>query len=294
MPPATLTRQLLLASAIVITLLLAFGVAIVALTWDTSSFSLTTAGSLGDSFGIVNSLFSGLAFAGVIVTILLQRQELTESREIFRIQRFEGSFYRLLELYRKNLEDIRIVDAENATTHHGIDALSVLGKRLNATMQQYIPLLDIEEGRVLHETQLFIDVQKILVRQARYLGTLRSLLELVERDLPSDEERSPYRDILASQITSIEARYLFYCCLVGGRDDALRTLIHRAGLLDARVSNANLGSAQRALYERVHGIALQHQPTRLVMPYDKAEFYRQRKSARRAQKAAGAARPETE
>ena len=33
-------------------------------------------GTLGDMFGAVNSLFSGLAFAGLIYTILLQKNEL--------------------------------------------------------------------------------------------------------------------------------------------------------------------------------------------------------------------------
>lgn len=41
-------------------------------------------GQFGDLFGAVNALFSGLAFAGVIVTILLQREEL-------RLQRLELS-----------------------------------------------------------------------------------------------------------------------------------------------------------------------------------------------------------
>jgi len=37
-------------------------------------------GAFGDSFGFVNSLFSGLAFAGVIYAILLQREELKLQR----------------------------------------------------------------------------------------------------------------------------------------------------------------------------------------------------------------------
>ncbi|MDR6554663.1 hypothetical protein [Paenibacillus qinlingensis] len=38
-------------------------------------------GTFGDMFGAVNSLFSGLAFAGIIYTIYLQRKELTLQRE---------------------------------------------------------------------------------------------------------------------------------------------------------------------------------------------------------------------
>ena len=38
-------------------------------------------GAVGDTFGTINSLFSGLAFAGIIYTILLQRKELALQRQ---------------------------------------------------------------------------------------------------------------------------------------------------------------------------------------------------------------------
>lgn len=38
-------------------------------------------GQFGDMFGSINALFSGLAFAGIIYTILLQRKELALQRE---------------------------------------------------------------------------------------------------------------------------------------------------------------------------------------------------------------------
>ena len=52
---------------------------------------MTGRGTFGDMFGVVNSLFAGLAFAGIIYTIFLQKEEL-------RLQRKE------LELTRKELE----------------------------------------------------------------------------------------------------------------------------------------------------------------------------------------------
>ncbi len=51
-------------------------------------------GEFGDTFGALNALFAGLAFAGVIYAILLQQREL-------KLQREE------LELQRKELEDTR-------------------------------------------------------------------------------------------------------------------------------------------------------------------------------------------
>jgi ABC-type molybdate transport system permease subunit len=46
-------------------------------------------GQFGDLFGSVNALFSGLAFAGLIYAILLQRQELTLQRAELKLQREE-------------------------------------------------------------------------------------------------------------------------------------------------------------------------------------------------------------
>lgn len=49
----------------------------------------TDRGTFGDMFGGVNSLFSGLAFAGLIYAILLQRQELSLQREELSLTRNE-------------------------------------------------------------------------------------------------------------------------------------------------------------------------------------------------------------
>src|SRR5688572_20161963 len=54
-------------------------------------------GQFGDMFGAVNALFSGLAFAGIILTILLQREELKAQREELILSRKE------LELTRGEL-----------------------------------------------------------------------------------------------------------------------------------------------------------------------------------------------
>lgn len=46
-------------------------------------------GQFGDMFGIVNTLFSGFAFAGVIYAILLQRDDLALQREELKLTRQE-------------------------------------------------------------------------------------------------------------------------------------------------------------------------------------------------------------
>lgn len=290
----TLKQSALYIIAGVIATIVAYGTLILYLTWPISEFSIAKSGTFGDSFGVVTSLFSGLAFAGIILTILLQRQELTESREIFRLQRFEGSFYRILELYRKNLEEISITDTPSGTTLHAIDALNFVCKRLNETMQKYASFLENEDRRVIYEAQLFIEVQKLIRRQARYLGTLQSLLELIERDLAIENDREPYWNIVANQLTSHEAKYLFYCCLVADKDDPLLGLMHRSGMIGTRLKNINISRTHKTLYERVHGIAIARPSTRLVMPHTPEEIKRVKRLARKKKTATVRATSSTE
>lgn len=61
-------------------------------------------GQFGDKFGFINALFSGLALAAVAYSIWLQRkelslqrQELSDTREVFQKQAFENTFYNLIK-----------------------------------------------------------------------------------------------------------------------------------------------------------------------------------------------------
>lgn len=75
----------------------------------------------GDSFGAVNALIS--AFAGMIVTFVLQRYELGMQRqeleaqrefstqnETLRLQRFENTFFNMMELQQSIVNDLYAKD----------------------------------------------------------------------------------------------------------------------------------------------------------------------------------------
>ncbi len=55
----------------------------------TTSDTWVVSGQFGDMFGAFTALVSGLAFAGIIIAILLQRQDLELQREELRLQRQE-------------------------------------------------------------------------------------------------------------------------------------------------------------------------------------------------------------
>jgi hypothetical protein len=57
--------------------------------WLFEEIKLEDLAQKGDSFGAINALFSGLAFAGLIYTMIMQRQELEMQRKELAAQRKE-------------------------------------------------------------------------------------------------------------------------------------------------------------------------------------------------------------
>ncbi len=77
--------------------------------------SLENLGIFGDSFNVLTSLFTGLAFAGVIISVILQTQELKEARDEFRGQKealenqeFDNKFFQMLNLLNNIKEGFSI------------------------------------------------------------------------------------------------------------------------------------------------------------------------------------------
>ena len=90
-------------------------------------------GLFGDMFGVGNAIFSALAFAGLIITILLQRQELKLQRQELKLTRSEvkgqkeqlesqadtlkkqtlgNTFFELLRFHQEILQALRIGNTE--------------------------------------------------------------------------------------------------------------------------------------------------------------------------------------
>lgn len=80
-------------------------------------------GQFGDKFGAANALFSGLAFAGIIITLLLQRRDLSETRSAMGSERFDNTFFQLLNLH------IEITMRLTAKGRQGIEAFEAFAER---------------------------------------------------------------------------------------------------------------------------------------------------------------------
>jgi len=66
------------------------------------------AGTFGDQFGAINALFSGLALAGVIYTLIQQQKEMQAQRREFMTTRAMNSLYKQVEIINNAIDNIRM------------------------------------------------------------------------------------------------------------------------------------------------------------------------------------------
>lgn len=106
-------RLWLIISALIVVLLVAYPFVMQGLfpnDWATS-------GQFGDTFGFINALFTGLAFSGVIITILMQRYQLEdqiksikESKLEDKKERFENSLFLLINLHLDIIDKLELLN----------------------------------------------------------------------------------------------------------------------------------------------------------------------------------------
>ena len=98
-------------------------------------------GTYGDMFGMASALFSGLAFAGILITILMQRKEL-------QLQRLD------LELTREELK-------KSAEAQENISKLNSLSAELsaNSILMEHYPILKKNGTITYNEDKVYNDLK---------------------------------------------------------------------------------------------------------------------------------------
>lgn len=185
----------------------------------------TDAGQRGDTFGILNSLFAALAFAGLVYTILLQQKELKETRQEFieqnktlRFQRFESTFFNLLA-GRNNLITefvVNMKDKEEPVSYKGRQILL----HFNSKLRNLIKLFDFSQTDKI-DNDTIKQMQGLFSRASLgysnfielYVANLRAILNYIDQSQlfeDSYSEKEFYFSIVRSQMTFEERTFLFY------------------------------------------------------------------------------------
>lgn len=237
-------------------------------------------GQFGDSFGAINSLFSGLALAGIIYTIYLQkkelslqRKELSDTREEFKIQnktlslqRFENTFFHLLELHHQivNAIDIDIYKnkpisalslksierkekiEKDKVTLKGRDVFKYSYEQVNYQIKKnekefdkvymdYWPIVQTDFGHYFRNLYRIIKlVNEYEFHSHAELDCIENPLKREDRlkyFLPNFKTRYKYTSIVRAQLSDFELLWLFYNGLSDNGREMFKPLIEEYSLL---------------------------------------------------------------
>lgn len=226
----------------------------------------TERGTFGDMFGAVNALFSGLAFAGLIVTLLyqkeelkLQREELRETRnelnaqklefqeqnKTMKRQRFENTFFNMLSLQQEiiaNLSyeyyaspNIRPLNIPEEIFYKGAPKGQLHGRETFEGIYKHA-IIEYNGARhadgiikiLKHNGYIAYPVISVTTRFDHYFRHLYHIYKFVDTsDLIEDSERYDYACIIRSQLSDYELVMMFYNCLTANGRDKFKPLIEK-------------------------------------------------------------------
>ncbi|WP_431510203.1 putative phage abortive infection protein [Variovorax sp. DAIF25] len=202
-------------------------------------------GSFGDMFGAVNALFSGFAFAGLILAIrlqseelALQRRELADTRtvlqdqqkqmqaqaETLELQQFEATFFQLLRAHGDIVNAIDIVNMKSQHVTRGRDCIKTFYERLEGSIYGSVrrDLL----GRARSGYGAFY--QEHEHELGHYFRHLYHIIKFV--DLSNVAEKRRYTSFVRAQISSFECLMLFYNCLSEQGEENFKPLAEKYAL----------------------------------------------------------------
>ena len=183
-------------------------------------------GTFGDSFGVLNTLFSGLAFAGIIVSIKMQNDEMREQRKELQKQKKAAQLYHrermfllLMDEFKKSREhrfsiaDVRMVVREclndvTALNARSADAGAALVREVEgvlAGVHAETPLLQVFGRRVFRHERCEV-----------FIKTFRQAAESARKIDPAN--KTEYYDIVCNSMSDAEEALLFMCAVA--RDGA--------------------------------------------------------------------------
>lgn len=198
-------------------------------------------GAFGDTFGALNALFSGMAFAGIIISIILQSKELRETREELKGQKiqlerqaFESTFFQMLRLHNE------IVSAMRYKTH--INGPSAGGEYSGRVCLEYMKkdldhfLVERKIGETAHSRRLahlerssVEDRYTTFYNQRAYLQLghyFRNLYQIVKYVHNTDRiDRKFYTNIIRAQLSNDDLYLLFFNALSSLGRDKFKPLI---------------------------------------------------------------------
>jgi hypothetical protein len=235
----------ILAACVIVIVVLAYAGFVLYVSWPISFGNIDKAGVFGDSFGLLTSLFSGLAFAGIIFTVFLQSKELKLQRDELRLtrqefekqnttlkkQNFESTFFQMVRLHHEIVGSIKLVSIHNQP--EGRDCFQAFYHELH---DHHRKLQSTPKGAQKESKDELIEAAFDLL-WGKYQGILghyfRNLYTLFKFVKASDvEDRRLYSNIVRAQLSDYELIILFYNCLSKFGKEKFKPMAEEFALFD--------------------------------------------------------------
>jgi Putative phage abortive infection protein len=208
---------------------------------DGKNLNLAAYGSYSDAFGALNTLFAGLAFAGIVVSIFLQSKELRETRQELKGQRlqiqrqvFENTFFQVLRVLSQLISTAyyKTQTFPKPTEHEGRECINYL----RTALKSYY-LDDVKKGSTAIERYERFHKEMGHKVFGHYFRTLYSAVKYVHDSEFLDEEKGcPKRDfymaIIRAQLSSDELFLFFFNCLSEPGVKKFKPLIEEYGFFE--------------------------------------------------------------
>ncbi|MGN2430293.1 putative phage abortive infection protein [Pseudomonas syringae] len=172
-------------------------------------------GTFGDAFGVINALFSALAFTGVMLTLYFQRLDIKDSRAETLRQQVESQFYSMLTLQQQVITgfDLHSVRLKGPVTYEGRDCF----RRWQMKMRGHYQAL----GGSDDATDVVSDMKLLNSAYARvlsdhlgdlglYFRSLYAVFRFLENSNHSDKKSLGL--VVRSLLSDYELVFLFYNC----------------------------------------------------------------------------------
>lgn len=204
-------------------------------------------GEFGDMFGVVNALFSGFAFLGVIIAILLQKKELTLQREeleqtrgelagqreqlslqsaTLRKQAFDNTFFQMLNLHHSIVDGIDAQIRNGKETGRDVFKTYYKGMDRHYETTELAKIVDTDERWDAAYERLYGYIQNDV---GHYFRNLFQIIEFVHQSDAKDKRF--YSSLVRAQLSSHELLLLFYNARNKHGREKFKPLIEQYALL---------------------------------------------------------------
>ena len=157
-------------------------------------------GQFGDMFGALNTLFTGLAFAGLLYTIHLQRKDLETQAKRLDQQDFNNTFFEILR---------RLMDIAKSFPPRDSSGTGALNQHYHYMLEHLKRDPPPQNPKDLQNRANDYFKNSVL---RIYFRTFHCLLTFI--DTAKIDNKSFYIDLVLAQLSRAEQQLIFYFCLL--------------------------------------------------------------------------------